>query len=131
MFSLNKIQIIGRIGGDAETKVINENFSVTSFSVATSHSWLDKNKERQTETTWHNVKVPNANSYIKDNIRKGMNIYVEGRLRKFEYEKDGVKHYGVEIVASHIVFVEKSIRNEEPAGEVPETENGVNGDLPF
>jgi single-strand DNA-binding protein len=131
MFSMNKIEIIGRIGADAETKTINNDFAVTSFSVATTHSYKDKSGEWVNETTWHNVKISNCSDYIKGHLVKGVNIYVEGRLRKFDYEgKDGNKIYGCEIANAKVVLLEKqsspAASNSEPTEAEPEDD-----DLPF
>ena len=54
-FSLNKIMLIGNLGQDAETRFTTNNVGVTSFSMATTHSYKGKDGNWVNETTWHNV----------------------------------------------------------------------------
>ncbi len=103
-FSLNKIQLIGNLGQDAEHRFTNNNVSVSNFSVATSHSYKGKDGNWVEETTWHNVVAFNLSDYMKDNLKKGKKVYVEGRLTKRDYtDKEGIKRYVTE------VFMEKLI----------------------
>lgn len=103
-FSLNKIQLIGNLGQDAEHRFTNNNVSVTNFSLATTHSYKGKDGNWVDETTWHNVVAFNLSDYFKDNLKKGKKVYVEGRLTKRDYtDKEGVKRYSTD------VFLEKLI----------------------
>ncbi len=89
-FSLNKIQLIGNLGRDAETRFTTNNLSVTNFSIATTRSYKDKDGNWQNETTWHNVTGFNLSDYYKDNLKKGKKFYIEGRISKRDYnDKDG------------------------------------------
>ena len=99
-FSLNKIQLIGNLGGDAEHRFTTNNTAVTSFSVATTNSYKGKDGNWVNETTWHNVVAYGLSEYYKDTLKKGKKFYVEGRLTKRDYtDKEGIKRYVTEVIA--------------------------------
>ncbi|MGQ9798119.1 MAG: single-stranded DNA-binding protein [Ignavibacterium sp.] len=104
-FSLNKIMLIGNLGKDAETRFTTaDNFSVTNFTLATTYSFKNKNGEWTNETTWHNVVAFNLSDYMKENLKKGKKVYVEGRLVKRDYtDKDNIKRYVTEVRAERII----------------------------
>ena len=136
-FSLNKIMLIGRLGRDAETRFTTNNVSVTSFSMATDHSYKGKNGDWVNETTWHNITSFNLSDYFKENLKKGRKIYVEGRLTKREYtDKEGVKRYSTDVLTEKIIPLDtvgssgSEVETDTTVGEtVPQVEN--NDDLPF
>ena len=84
-FSLNKIMLIGNLGKDAETRFTTNNLSITTFSLATTRSFKDKEGSWQNETTWHNLVGYNLSDYYKDNLKKGKKFYIEGRISKRDY----------------------------------------------
>lgn len=99
-FSLNKIQLIGNLGGDAEHRFTTNNVSVTKFTLATTHSYRSKDGNWVNETTWHNVVIFGISDFLKDSLKKGRKFYVEGRLTKSDYtDKEGIKRYTTEVVA--------------------------------
>ncbi|MEP0861909.1 MAG: single-stranded DNA-binding protein [Ignavibacterium sp.] len=104
-FSLNKIMLIGNLGKDSETRFTTaENFSVTNFTLATTYSFKNKNGEWTNETTWHNIVAFNLSDFMKENLKKGKKVYVEGRLVKRDYtDKDNVKRYVTEVRAERII----------------------------
>ena len=98
-FSLNKIMLIGNLGQDAEHRFTTNNTEVTSFSIATTHSYKGRDGNWVNETTWHNVVIFGASDFLKNNLKKGRKFYVEGRISKRDYEnKDGQKVYVTEII---------------------------------
>ena len=137
-FSLNKIQLIGNLGRDAETRFTTNNLSVTNFSIATTRSFKDKDGNWQNETTWHNLTGFNLSDYYKDNLKKGKKFYIEGRISKRDYnDKDGNKRTSTDVIVEKLIPLEG--RSGESAGtaeatesystEPPQVEN--NDDLPF
>ena len=101
--SLNKVQIIGRLGADPEIKQMVNGKNVARLSVATSQSWKDKSSgERKEKTEWHRVVIFNEGlvNIVQQYLKKGANIYVEGQLstRKWKDEKSGQDKYSTEIV---------------------------------
>ena len=101
--SLNKVQLIGRLGADPEIKQMVNGKNVARLSVATSQSWKDKSSgERKEKTEWHRVVIFNEGlvNIVQQYLKKGANIYIEGQLstRKWKDEKSGQDKYSTEIV---------------------------------
>ena len=101
--SLNKVQLIGRLGADPEIKQMVNGKSVARLSIATSQSWKDKSSgERKEKTEWHRVVIFNEGlvNVVQQYVKKGANVYVEGQLttRKWKDESSGQDKYPTEIV---------------------------------
>tara|TARA_B100001540_G_scaffold261827_1_gene240976 strand:+ start:1536 stop:1997 length:462 start_codon:yes stop_codon:yes gene_type:complete len=101
--SLNKVQLIGRLGADPEIKQMVNGKNVARLSVATSQSWKDKSSgERKEKTEWHRVVIFNEGlvNIVQQYLKKGANVYLEGQLstRKWKDEKSGLDKYSTEIV---------------------------------
>jgi len=106
-FTLNKIQLIGNLGQDCETRFSQNNVGITTFSIATVYGFKDKDGGWKNETTWHNVVAFNLSDFFKDSLKKGKKFYVEGRLTKRDYtDKEGIKRYVTEVVAEKIIPLE-------------------------
>jgi single-strand DNA-binding protein len=137
-FSLNRIMLIGNLGRDAETRFTTTNISVTTFSLATTHSFKNKDGNWQNETTWHNIVSFSLSDYFKENLKKGKKIYVEGRLTKRDYtDKDNIKRFAVEVVAEKIILLDAGASDvshtDQPEFTAATDIKGVedNEDLPF
>ena len=101
--SLNKVQLIGRLGADPEIKQMVNGKNIARLSIATSQSWKDKSTgERKEKTEWHRVVIFNEGliNIIQQYLKKGANVYLEGQLvtRKWRDEKSGQDKYSTEIV---------------------------------
>ena len=107
--SLNKIMIIGNLGGDPEMRFTPSGNPVTTFSVATNRAYNTTDGERKEETEWFSVVTwsrlaENCNQYLV----KGQRIYVEGRLHTRTWDgQDGQKHTRVEVIANNVIFLDK------------------------
>lgn len=139
-FSLNKIMLIGNLGKDSETRFTTaENFSVTNFTVATNYRFKNKNGEWTDEVTWHNVVAFNLSDFLKENLKKGKKVYVEGRLVKRDYtDKDNIKRYVTEVRAERIIpldsnadFAKEGEEDTSPAQEPEISSTDEADDLPF
>ena len=97
---VNKVILLGNVGGDPETRYLPNGNAVTNITLATSESWKDKQSgQMQERTEWHRVVFFGRVAEIAgEYLRKGSQVYVEGRLQTREWEKDGVKRYTTEIV---------------------------------
>ncbi len=97
---VNKVILIGNVGGDPETRYLPNGNAVTNITLATTDSWKDKQTGQQQERTeWHRVVFCGKLAEIAgEYLRKGGQCYIEGRLQTREWEKDGVKRYTTEIV---------------------------------
>ncbi len=108
MASLNKVQLIGRLGRDPEIRYASESgTAICSFSLATSRFLKNPTTgESSEETEWHRcVFFGKQGENIQKYMRKGSQVYVEGRLRTRKYEKDGVTHYATEVIGENSVFL--------------------------
>lgn len=102
---VNKVILVGNLGQDPEVKYMPSGGAVCNVSLATADSWKDKNSgERQERTEWHRVVFFNRLAEITgEYLRKGSQVYVEGRLQTREWQdKDGQKRYTTEIVANEM-----------------------------
>ena len=106
--SLNKAMIIGNCGKDAEVRMVGEN-KVATFSVATAEKYKDsKSGEWKENTEWHNIVCWRHTAELAEKyIRKGTQLYIEGKIRTRSWEKDGEKRYVTEIVADSIQLLGK------------------------
>jgi single-strand DNA-binding protein len=140
-FSMNKIQLIGNLGKDAETRFTTNNVSVTSFGLATTSRIKGKDGNWINETTWHNIVAFSLSDYIKNILKKGKKFYIEGRISKRDYtDKDGVKRYSVDVIADLIIPFESSGESSGPREDLQTNQNPIsepdiqvddNDDLPF
>ena len=101
--SLNKVQLIGRLGADPDIKQMVNGKSVARLSLATSQSWKDRNSgEKKEKTEWHRIVVFNEGlvNVVQQYLKKGAQIYIEGQLstRKWKDEQSGQDKYSTEIV---------------------------------
>lgn len=106
--SLNKAQLIGNAGKDAEVRYTGTGKAVASFSVATTDSWKDKaSGQLQERTEWHNIVAWDRLAEIcGEYVKKGTKVYIEGRIQNRSYDdKDGNKRYISEIVANDLLLL--------------------------
>ena len=105
---INKVILVGNLGRDPETRYLPSGDPVTSFSIATSEGWRDKQTgQTQERTEWHNIVCFKRLAEIaSEYLRKGSKVYVEGQLRTQSWDKDGQKHYRTEIVAREMQMLD-------------------------
>lgn len=99
---INKVILVGNLGKDPETRYMPSGKPVTSFSIATSESWTDKQSgDKQERTEWHNIVMFEKLAEIAaEYLRKGSQVYIEGSLRTRKWQdKEGKDRYTTEIVA--------------------------------
>lgn len=104
--SLNKVQLIGRLGRDPEVRYTSGGAAVANFTLATDETYKDRSGEKQQKTEWHNIVVwgPAVESYVSQYLHKGDLVYVEGKLqtRQWEDKRDGSKRTTTEVVVFDI-----------------------------
>lgn len=89
MRSVNKVILLGVVTRDSEHVKVG-NYDLVKFSLATNRKWKKQNGEEVEEAEFHNCEKWNSPN-MKDILKKGVKVYVEGRIKTEEYEKDGVK----------------------------------------
>ena len=103
--SVNKAILVGRLGGDAETRYTQGGTPVSRFSLAMNRQWRDSEKQVHEETDWLYV-VLWRNENLAAYLTKGAKLYVEGRIQTRSYDdNEGVKRYVTEVVADNIVLL--------------------------
>jgi single-strand DNA-binding protein len=101
MASLNKVQLIGNLGADPESRSFSNGGEVVNLRLATTENWKDSDGNKQERTEWHSVAIFNENlgRVAKSYLRKGSKVYIEGQLQTRKWtDKDGVEKYSTEIV---------------------------------
>jgi single-strand DNA-binding protein len=107
MGSVNKVILLGNLGKDAELRYTPGGGAVSTFNLATTEVWNDRNNQRQEKTEWHRVVLwgKQAES-LQEYLKKGKQIYVEGRLQTRSWDdKDGNKRYTTEIKADRVTLL--------------------------
>ena len=103
--SVNKAILVGRLGGDAETRYTQGGTPVSRFSMAMNRQWRDSERQVHEETDWIYV-VLWKNENLASYLTKGAKLYVEGRIQTRSYDdNEGVKRYITEVVADNIVLL--------------------------
>lgn len=141
MSSLNRAQIIGRLGADPDIRATQNGTQVANMSVATSERYKDKSGEYKENTTWHKVVAwARLAEICRDYLKKGSQVYFEGPLQTNEWEdQSGNKRYTTEIKALNMVMLDSKCdsqsqpaQNTESQGNVSQNSNDESDeDLPF
>ena len=128
MQGVNKALIIGNVGQDPECREVRGDHTVCEFSVAT-----NEGTKSNTHTEWHNIVAWNKTAEAcRDYLKKGDAVYVEGRIRRKEWQdKEGTTRCRPTVVADRVVFLSKSRKPEDNRAEPASSLETVNDDLPF
>ena len=102
--SVNKVILVGHLGGDPEIKALPSGSQMAKLSVATTETWTDKNSgQRQERTEWHKVVVmdPKLAQICERYLSKGQLVYIEGSIqtRSWDDKESGQKRYMTEVKA--------------------------------
>jgi len=135
MAGVNKVILIGNLGKDPEVRHLEGGAAVAKFPLATTESFKDKAGQRIEQTEWHNIVLWRGLAEVAEKyLKKGMTIYVEGKLRTRSWDdKEGHKHYTTEVVADNFTILNKR----ESGGTSPGKDDGesilpkTGDDLPF
>lgn len=122
--SVNKAILVGNVGKDPEVRYLDKNVAVASFTMATTEKGFTMQNGTQIpdRTEWHNIVAWRGLAELAEKyIRKGSQIYVEGKLQTRSWEKDGIKRYTTEINAETIQLLGKKPENQESHGTTPAT----------
>jgi len=114
MPTLNRVQLIGRLGKDPESKFTPTGKRVAHFSVAISNRWKSKEGEANNYTEWVNVEAwGRLGEVCQEYLKKGSLVYLEGRLKTERYEdKEGETKYYTKVVALSLQFLDKKEKDE-------------------
>ncbi len=142
--SVNKVILVGNVGRDPEIRHLDKGVAVARFSLATTENYTAKTGEKVSNTEWHNIVAWRGLAEVVEKyVKKGTQLYIEGRLRTRDYEKDGVKHYATEINADTMQLLGRREGQNEmngpstpanepmPAVNEPDFSQPEEDDLPF
>ncbi len=103
---LNRVMLLGNLGADPELRMTSGGQAVLKMRLATTESYLDRNRARQERTEWHSVVIWGKRAEALNKfLAKGSRMFVEGSLRTSSYDdKEGNKRYRTEVVASNIIL---------------------------
>lgn len=100
--SINKVILVGNVGQDPEIRSTSDGREIANFSLATSESWKDKSSgEKKEKTEWHRIVVfsPGLAGIVKNYVKKGTKVYVEGSLQTRKWtDNQGIEKYTTEVV---------------------------------
>ncbi|HDR05301.1 MAG TPA: single-stranded DNA-binding protein [Candidatus Marinimicrobia bacterium] len=107
--SMNKVILIGRLGQDPESRSLPSGDAVANFSLATNEIYNDKTGQQKDITEWHRcVAFGKTADYINNYIRKGRQVYVEGRLKTRKWtDRDNQTRYTTEVNVDIVMLLDR------------------------
>ena len=136
--SVNKVVLVGHLGGDPETRYTPSGAAVANFNLATNETWRDANGELQDKTEWHRCVMFGKSAELSGELlKKGQLVYLEGKLQTRNWEdKDGVKRYTTEVVGDIFTMLGRKMDNAgggkaAPATTAATADGDDEDDLPF
>lgn len=122
MPALNRVQLIGRLGRDPESRYTPTGKKVTHFSVAVSNRWKGRDGEIRESTEWINVEAwERLGETCQEYLKKGSLVYVDGRLKTDKYEDRGDTRYFTKVVAQMVQFLDNRTAAEELAEQTDDS----------
>ena len=117
--SVNKVVLVGHLGGDPETRFTPSGTAVANFNLATNQTWRDANGELQDKTEWHRCVMFGKSAEMSGELlKKGQLCYLEGKLQTRNWEdKDGVKRYTTEVICDIFTMLGRRIDNQNGKGQ--------------
>lgn len=126
MPSLNRVQLIGYLGRDPETRETSSGRQVCHFNLAVDRRWTGSDGERHESTDWFNVEAwGRLGQVCQSYLSKGRLVFVEGRLNTHRYEQDGETRYYTRVIARSMQMLDRPPAEAEEAveeEEIPEEE---------
>jgi len=142
MAGINRVILVGNLGKDPEVMTFDNGVKKASFSLATTESYKNKEGAKVDQTEWHNIVVWRGLAEVAEKyLRKGSQIYLEGKIKTRSYEQDGIKKYITEIYGDNFTMLggrkdggeaphDHTQQPPAPQQETPEMETPQD-DLPF
>lgn len=118
---VNKVLLIGRLGADPVTEYTQSKQQYCRFSLATTERRAAKEGGLPSEQTeWHNIVAWDKTAeQCARYLSKGRRVYIEGKIRTRNWEKDGQRHYKTEIVANNVQFLDSASPKDQPTAAIP------------
>lgn len=119
--SVNKVILVGNVGKDPEVRYLEKNVAVANFTLATTERGYTMQNGTQVpdRTEWHNIVAWRGLAEVAEKyIRKGTQLYVEGKIQTRSWEKDGIKRYTTEIYAESIQMLGRKSEQTDPSAGI-------------
>ena len=122
---INKVILIGNLGRDPEIQNFENGVKKATFTLATTENYRGKEGEKISHTEWHNIVLWRGLAEVSERyLKKGYSVYIEGRIRRREYEdKEGQKKFVFEILADNMQMLggprEPGANGSAPQAEMP------------
>lgn len=127
MSSVNKVILIGNVGSDPEVRYLDRGVAIANFNLATTERGYTMQNGTQVpdKTDWHAIVLwRNLAEWAERNIRRGMKLYVEGKLQTRTWEKEGQRRSKTEVIAENIQILYRPQEYQQQRNEVNEEEDG-------
>lgn len=125
---MNKVILMGFVGGDPTVNETASGTRVASFTLATNETYKDASGEKVTKTQWHKVVAwREMANFVSSWVKKGTALMVEGKIETRSYEKDGATFYVTEIIAQNFQFPPSSKKEREDETPTPRPEQRPTG----
>ena len=127
MSSVNKVILIGNVGSDPDVRYLDRGVAIANFNLATTERGYTMQNGTQVpdKTDWHAIVLwRNLAEWAERNIRRGMKLYVEGKLQTRTWEKDGQRRSKTEVIAENIQILYRPQEYQQQRNDAPEGEDG-------
>lgn len=122
MAGVNRAILIGNLGRDPEIMTFDNGVKKASFPLATSESYKNKEGQRVDTTEWHNIILWRGLAEIAERfLKKGNQVYIEGKIKTRSYEQDGIKKFITEIFADNLTMLGKKESGDQGDYQSPQT----------
>ncbi|MBO5832424.1 MAG: single-stranded DNA-binding protein [Alistipes sp.] len=123
---VNKVILVGNVGLDPEVRTLETGVKVARVRLATTERIFNRQTNETTEhTEWHTITLWRGLAEVVDKyVRKGSQLYIEGSIRNREWERDGVKHYSIEIVADDMKLLGRRAEGQQGGYQQPQQQAG-------
>jgi len=137
---INRVILVGNLGGDPEVRHMTSGTAVANFNIATSESWLDKQSgEKVEKTEWHRISIFGKLAEVAgEYLKKGARVYIEGKLQTNKWQdQSGQDRYTTQVVARELLMLGGATQSEgsgQQSGfrDEPKKDEGFeDGDIPF
>ena len=117
---INKVTLIGHLGKDPEVRYSEKDRVVANLTLATNERYNDRNGNRVETTEWHNLEMWDGLAKVAEKyLKKGSLVYVEGKLKTEEWEKDGIKRYTTRIRVTTMNMMDKASGSSNESASAP------------
>ena len=109
---VNKVILVGHLGKDPEVKYLDQNRAVANVTMATNERYTDRNGNKVEQTEWHNLEMWDGLAKIAEQyLKKGSLVYIEGKIKTEEWERDNQKHRTTRIRVNTMNMLDRAAEN--------------------